>query len=90
MNKKKQQPQIDRRILIEELEGCLRELIQFTGKRQGNQLTIRYLWEDIEATISDAIRAGYLPKEIPVPGKDSPQRPKDYPHIALHILKRRQ
>lgn len=86
MTKKK--PQIDRQILVEELEGCLRELIQFTGKRQGNQLTIRYLWEDIEATISDAIKAGYLPERIPVPGKGE-QRPKDFPQIALHILKGR-
>lgn len=86
--KKKQQPQIDRQILVEELEGCLRELVKFSGRLQGSQLTIRYLWDDIEATIDDAIKAGYLPKMIPVPGKGE-QRPKDYPHIALHILKGR-
>lgn len=86
MSKKK--PQIDRQILVEELEGCLRELVKFSGRLQGSQLTIRYLWDDIEATIDDAIQAGYLPKTIHVPGKGE-QRPKDFPHIALHILKGR-
>ena len=80
----------DRAILADELAYCLRELMRFTGRRQGNQETIRALWADIKDVIDEAIREGFIPKEIEVPDMERKQRPLDFPHIALEILKWRR
>ena len=80
----------DRAILADELAYCLRELMRFSGRRQGNQETIRALWADIKDVIDESIKAGYIPKEIEVQGMGEKQRPLDFPHIALEILKWRR
>ena len=80
----------DRAILADELAYCLRELMRFTGRRQGNQEAIRALWENIKEVIDEAVKTGLIPKEIEVPDMDKKQRPLDFPHIALEILKWRR